>query len=96
MKKEKLKQVTIKELAEDSGINYEVLKIKLKLVSRIKAHCEKNKISQRALAKLVPGLTQDRISKIFNDRIGGMTIDKLIQILSALDIKVNVSVKKAA
>lgn len=96
MKKEKLKQVTIKELAEDSGINYEVLKIKQKLVTRIKAHCEKNKISQRALAKLVPGLTQDRISKIFNDRIGGMTIDKLIQILSALDIKVNVSVKKAA
>ena len=66
------------------------------LVTKIKAHCEKNKISQRALAKLVPGLTQDRISKIFNDRIGGMTIDKLIQILSALDIKVNISLKKAA
>jgi predicted XRE-type DNA-binding protein len=96
MKKEKLKQMTIKELAEDSGINYEVFKIKQKLVAKIKAHCEKNKISQRALAKLVPGLSQDRISKIFNDRIGGMTIDKLIQILSALDIKVNVSVKKAA
>jgi predicted XRE-type DNA-binding protein len=66
------------------------------LVTKIKAHCEKNKISQRSLAKLVPGLTQDRISKIFNDRIGGMTIDKLIQILSALDIKVNISLKKAA
>lgn len=96
MKKEKLKEVSFKELVENSGINYEVFKIKQKLVAKIRAHCEKNKISQRALAKLVPGLTQDRIFKIFNDRIGGMTIDKLVQILSALDIKVNVSVKKAA
>lgn len=96
MKKEKLKEVSFKELVEDSGINYEVFKIKQKLITKIKAHCEKNKISQRALAKLVPGLTQDRISKIFNDHIGSMTIDKLVQILTALNIKVDVSLKKAA
>jgi len=96
MKKEKLKEISIQEFAQEADINYDVLKIKQKLVCKIKNHCEKNKISQRSLAKLVPGLTQDRISKIFNDRIGGMTIDKLVQILSALDIQVNISLKKAA
>ena len=96
MKKEKLKKATVKEFAEEIGINYDVLKIKQKLVAKIKVHCEKHKISQRSLAKLVPGLTQDRVSKLFNDSIGGMTIDKLVQILSALGIQVNVSLKKAA
>jgi predicted XRE-type DNA-binding protein len=96
MKKEKLETTSIKEFAEDIGVDYEVLKIKQKLVIKIKAHCEKNKISQRSLAKQVPGLTQDRISKIFSDRVGSMTIDKLVQILSTLNIKVSVSMKKAA
>ncbi len=96
MKKEKIKIQSISEVAQDWGIDYEVFKIKKKLVDKIKIHCKKNEISQRALAKLVPGLTQDRISKIFSGQIGHMTIDKLIQILSILDIKVNVTLKKAA
>ena len=53
-------------------------------------------IRDSSLAKQVPGLTQDRISKIFNDQVGGMTIDKLVQILSILNIKISVSFKKAA
>ena len=96
MTKEKLKMLTSKEFAEEIGINYEVFRIKKKLVAEIKKYCKKNKISQRALARQVPGLTQDRISKIFNEQVGGMTIDKLIQILSTLKIKINVSLKKAA
>lgn len=96
MTKEKLKTLSPKELAEGMGINYEVFKIKKKIVAEIKKHCEKNKISQRALARQVPGLTQDRISKIFNEQVGGMTIDKLVQILSILKIKINISLKKAA
>ena len=96
MKKEKLEMKSIKDFADDLGINYPVLKIKQKLVTKIKAHCEKNNISQRSLAKQVPGLSQDRISKIFNDRVGSMTIDKLVQILSILSIKVDVSMMKVA
>lgn len=95
MTKEKLKILTSRELAKELGIDYEVFRIKKKLALEIKKCCEKNKISQRALARQVPGLTQDRISKIFNEQIGGMTIDKLIQILSALKIKLNISLKKA-
>lgn len=96
MKKENLKTVSLKELAEESGVNYEVFKIKRKLVKKIKAHCEKEKISQRSLAKSVDGLTQDRVSKIFGGQIGGMTIDKLVLILDSLKIKVKLSMKNAA
>ncbi len=94
MKTEKLKIVSLREMAEEWGINYEVCKIKSELIECIKNYCKREKISQRALAKKVPGLSQDRISKIFNDQIGHMTIDKLIQTLSALGIKVSVKPKK--
>ena len=96
MTKEKLKTLTRKEFAEEMGVDYEVFKIKKKLVTEIKRYCKNNKISQRALAQSVPGLTQDRISKIFNAQVGGMTIDKLVQILGILKIKISVSMKKAA
>lgn len=96
MKTEKLEKVSLKELAEESGVNYEVFKIKRKLIKKIKAHCEKEKISQRTLAKRVEGLTQDRVSKIFSGQVGGMTIDKLVLILDTLKIKINLSMKDAA
>ncbi|MBK7961206.1 MAG: hypothetical protein IPK04_08325, partial [Bdellovibrionales bacterium] len=49
----------------------------------------KEKITQRQLARLVPGLSQDRVSKIFNGHLGHMSIDKLVEINSALKIKVS-------
>ncbi len=96
MKKEKLQLISLRELAESWGINYEVCRIKSELIENIKHCCKKEKISQRALAKMVPGLSQDRVSKIFNDQIGHMTIDKLVQILSVLKIKVSMSSRKMA
>lgn len=48
------------------------------------------------LAKMVKGLTQDRVSKIFNGQIGHMTVDKLIAILISLNYKVEVKAKRVA
>ena len=96
MKKEKLKTLSQKELAESWGIDYNIYKSKAKLIKAIKKHCKENKISQRSLAKLVPGLTQDRVSKIFNEKIGHMTTDKLFEILNALDIAFNIVLKKVS
>ena len=96
LKPERLKSMSLKELAEEWGIDYEVFKIKRQLVKKIQTHCKKHNISQRSLANQTPGLTQDRISKIFNGQVGKMTIDKLIQILSILKIKVKVHLKPAA
>jgi len=96
MKKKPWKSQSIKELAEDWGIDYQTFKIKVKLTKTIKKYCKDQGISQRQLAKIVPGLTQDRISKIFSGQVGHMTIDKLIAIMSVLKIKVSITTAKAA
>lgn len=93
MKQKKFK--SLEDLAKDWGIDYQTFKIKSELIDVLKKHCQENEISQRKLASLVPGLTQDRISKIFSGQVGHMTIDKLVTILSALDIKISLSTKAA-
>ena len=95
MKEKKLKSQSIAELANDWGIDYQTFKIKSELINVLKEYCEENQISQRKLAQMVPGLSQDRISKIFSGQVGHMTIDKLVAILSTLRIKVLVSTKAA-
>jgi predicted XRE-type DNA-binding protein len=95
MKAEKLKSQSLEEVAKDWGIDYQVFKIKSELIVTIKTYCEAHSVSQRKLAAMVSGLTQDRISKIFSGQVGHMTIDKLIEILSALKIKVAVKAKAA-
>jgi predicted XRE-type DNA-binding protein len=95
MKKEKIKSQTFEEVAKDWGIDYQVFRIKLELIDTIKKYCLNEQISQRKLASMVPGLTQDRISKIFSGQVGHMTIDKLIEILSVLKFKIKVMAKAA-
>ena len=80
----------LNELAQTWGIDYQVVKVKSELIGAIKTYCLKKQISQRQLASMVPGLSQDRISKIFNGQIGHMSIDKLVEIHSALKLKVTV------
>jgi predicted XRE-type DNA-binding protein len=95
MKIVKLKSQSLEELAQDWGIDYQVFKIKTELIETIKKYCAAHNVSQRKLAAMVAGLTQDRISKIFSGQVGHMTIDKLVEITSALKIKVAVRTKAA-
>jgi len=95
MKKEKIKSQTLEEVAKDWGIDYQVFRIKKELIDTIKKYCLNEQISQRKLASMVPGLTQDRISKIFSGQVGHMTTDKLIEILSVLKFKIKVMAKAA-
>ncbi len=88
-----LEETSLEKLANELAINYQTIVIKSELVDKIKEHCLKNEISQRQLAKIVPGLTQDRISKIFNGQIGHMTIDKLITILTVLGYEIQLETK---
>ena len=78
------------DLAKDWGIDPQAIRIKAGLVDVIRQYCLQKKISQRRLAAMVPGLTQDRVWKIFSGQVGHMTIDKLVEILSAIGYKVNV------
>lgn len=93
MKKKYTELLSVKELAADWGIDYQAYKIKAELIDKIKSHCEKHDLSQRKLASLVPGLSQDRVSKIFSGQVGHMTIDKLIEILSVLNYRITVNAK---
>ena len=96
MKKEKLKPQSLESVASDRGIDYQVYLLKTKLINKIKEICEENGISQRKLAKMVEGLSQDRISKVFTGQVGHMTLDKLVEILSALKVKVDFKLKEVA
>jgi predicted XRE-type DNA-binding protein len=96
MKKEKLKPQSLESVASDWGIDYQVYLLKTKLIDKIKEICEENGISQRKLAKMVDGLSQDRISKVFTGQVGHMTLDKLVEILSALKVKVDFKLKEVA
>ena len=87
-------RTNLRKLAKEVGVDYTTIVIKSKLVSDIKSYRTKNGISQRELAEKIPGLTQDRVSKIFSGQIGHMTIDKLIQILQGLNYKVILKLKK--
>ena len=95
MKSEKLKPQSLEEVAKDWGIDYQVFKIKSELIEAIKKYCSSHNVSQRKLASMVDGLTQDRVSKIFSGQVGHMTIDKLVEITSALRIKVAVKARAA-
>ena len=92
---EKLKPQNVSQLAKDWGIDYQVFQIKFELITVLRKYCSEHEISQRKLASLVPGLTQDRVSKIFSGQVGHMTIDKLVETFSALKIKVAVKTKVA-
>jgi predicted XRE-type DNA-binding protein len=95
MRTEKLKAQSLEELAKDWGIDYQVFKIKSDLIKTIRDYCEDNEVSQRKLASMVPGLSQDRVSKIFSGQVGHMTIDKLVEILSLLKFKVAIKARAA-
>jgi predicted XRE-type DNA-binding protein len=96
IKKTNTKEVSLAEFAEDFDIDFQVLMIKSNLIDKIQEICLDRKISQRKLSRMVPGLTHDRVSKIFNGLVGHMTIDKLLQITYALKLEVNISFSDAA
>lgn len=85
----------LKGFAEMMGVDHQLVQLKAKLIDKIQTECQSRGLSQRKLASLVPGLTHDRISKIFNGQVGHMTVDKLIEILSHLDIQANITFKKS-
>jgi predicted XRE-type DNA-binding protein len=95
MKNQKLNPQSLESLASNWGIDFQVFKIKFDLIDAIKEYCSDHHVSQRKLASMFPGLTQDRVSKIFSGQVGHMTIDKLVEIRSALKIKVALRTKAA-
>ncbi len=89
-----VKTTDLKGFAEMMGVDYQLVVLKSQIIEAVKKECDAKEISQRQLARMVPGLTHDRISKIFNGQIGHMTLDKLVEILSYLNITAALKLKK--
>lgn len=89
------KGLSIEGLAKEWGVDPQTIRIKAELVDVIRKYCATKKISQRRLATMVPGLSQDRVWKIFSGQVGHMTIDKLIAILSTIGYKVDIRARAA-
>lgn len=93
--KHKKPKLTIKNMGvhvQEWKLEIEVLRIKRELIEAIQAHCKKHEFTQRELAAMVPGLTQDRVSKIFSGKHGHMTIDKLVEVTTTLDLEISLSI----
>jgi predicted XRE-type DNA-binding protein len=93
-KKPKLTIHNVWQYVQEWNVEFQILKIKSEMIETIKKYCKQNKISQRKLAAMVPGLTQDRVSKIFSGKNDHMTIDKLVEILTSLQMAVSIKIIK--
>lgn len=66
---------------------------KVKLAAEINNRLESKDLTQREAAALL-GITQPEVSSLINGRISGFTFDRLYRCLNALDMDVEISIKK--
>ncbi len=82
-------------LYDDDPARAESLKIKSELMIRVEKYIKKNNLIQKEAAELF-GVSQPRISDLVRGKIDRFTIDMLINMLSRVGIKVDITIKKAA
>src|SRR5258706_1999277 len=80
---------------EDSPGAAENMKVRSALMMALKAHIEKNSLSQSKAAEIL-GVTQPRVSDLIRGKIDLFSIDALVNMLSAAGLQVKVRIAKAA
>jgi predicted XRE-type DNA-binding protein len=80
-------------LARGRPRNKKHFRTKKKLARAIKGLLAGEGISQRDAARILK-LTQPKISAISNGKVGGFSMEKLMEILTALDVDVEIVIKK--
>jgi predicted XRE-type DNA-binding protein len=86
------------DLGKDLGLSrdqIEIAKIKTKIKTRIKKLVEKQNMTMTKLAEL-SGLTRSVVSGIINGSLQSVSLERLIRLASALDLSVDITLKKAA
>jgi len=79
---------------EDLGFdNSEEMLFKAELVSLINGVISKRKLTQAKAAKQI-GATQNDVSKLFNGKLDGFSVERLFKFLTSLDRDINISVNK--
>ena len=72
----------------------ESLNIRATLMLEIEAYIRREKITQREAARRM-GVTQPRVSDLMRHRIELFSVDGLIEMLSAVGMKIDVKVRRA-
>ncbi|SRR5258708_7168169 len=67
---------------------------KAQLASHVRHSLRRLKLTQSAAARLM-GLDQPKVSALMNGRLAGFSSDRLMRLLTALGLDVEISVKKA-
>ena len=67
---------------------------KAKLAQKINERIKERDIKQKAAAELL-GITQPEVSNLGKGRLQGFTFDRLYRCLNALDLDVEISIKKS-
>jgi predicted XRE-type DNA-binding protein len=80
---------------EETPAQAENLKLRSRLMLALKRHIEREGLSQIEAAKVF-GVTQSRISNLMRGKIEVFGLDMLVNMLSAVGLRVTVQVKKAA
>lgn len=73
----------------------ENLKIRSQLMIEIRRYVESSGLTQVAAAKVL-GTTQSRLNEVIKGRIEKCTIDRLINMLTAVGYQVDVKIREAA
>lgn len=71
------------------------LKARSELMLALQEHLKKRGLRQAAAAKLL-GVTQPRISDLMRGRIDLFSMEALVDMLTAADLRVEITLKKAA
>ena len=67
--------------------------VKVKLAAQINDRIKARGIKQKEAAEL-PGITQPEVSNLGKGRLSGFTFDRLYRCLNALDVDIEISIKK--
>ena len=87
-----------KSVFEDLGFNSAEsvnLRLRSAMMNRLIAEIEKRKLTQAAAAKLM-GITQPRVSDLMRGKLHLFSIDTLVALLSAMGLRVDFKIRKAA
>ncbi len=71
------------------------LKLRSELMMKISAYVKKSKLTQTQAAEKL-GVTQPRLNDVLKGRIEKCTVDRLVNMLTAVGYKVNLKISHAA
>ncbi len=69
------------------------LKLRAELMIKIEEEIKRRKLTQVKAAKLI-NVTQNQVSDLVNGHIGRFSVDKLVNMLVALDVEVTITTKR--